>query len=99
MKKYLMLSGCLLLLAACSPSSPPAATPTPAASAAVSHAYAVGSKKKGDSAICAVCAVKEGTSSPETVAETIDYEGKTYTFCNESEKAEFISSPAKYAEK
>lgn len=96
MRKYLVLSGCLLLLAACSPSSPPAATPT---SASVSHAYAMGSKKKGDSAICAVCAVKEGTSSPETVAETIDYEGKTYTFCNESEKAEFISSPGKYAEK
>ncbi|MCW5865640.1 MAG: YHS domain-containing protein [Candidatus Eremiobacteraeota bacterium] len=44
-----------------------------------------------------MCVVKEGKPGEETVAETLDYKGKTYVFCNESEKAEFISEPAKYA--
>jgi len=35
----------------------------------------------------------------EEAIETIDYEGKTYLFCNEAEKATFISEPAKYAVK
>lgn len=59
-------------------------------------AYALGSKKKGDQGICVVCNVKEGTTEEETAAETLDYQGKTYIFCNESEKAEFISEPTRF---
>lgn len=59
-------------------------------------AYAQGSKKKGDQAICIVCNIREGTTAEEAVVETLDYQGKTYTFCNESEKAEFISEPGKF---
>lgn len=58
---------------------------------------ALDSIKKGSTAVCVVCHVKEGTNKPETVSETINYKGKTYAFCNESEKAEFISEPKKYA--
>lgn len=57
----------------------------------------IGSVKVGDNAVCAICAVKEGTNSPEAVAAVLDYKGKTYAFCNEGEKAEFISNPTKYA--
>ena len=90
----------LALLAGCSKSEAPTASATPAASApAAQTAYAQGSIKKGDKGHCVVCAVKEGNSKEEAVVETLDYQGKTYVFCNESEKAEFISSPAKYAAK
>jgi len=44
-----------------------------------------------------VCVVKEGATAKETVVETLDYKGQTYVFCNESEKAEFISDPRKFA--
>ncbi len=57
----------------------------------------LGSLKVGDKAVCAVCAVKEGTAQPEEVKATLDYKGKTYAFCNLDEKAEFISNPSKYA--
>ena len=57
----------------------------------------LGSVKVGDKAVCAVCAVKEGTAQPEEVKATLDYKGKTYAFCNLEEKAEFISNPSKYA--
>jgi len=53
--------------------------------------------KVGDKAVCCVCAVKEGTRKPEEVKATIKYKGKTYPFCSEAEKAEFISNPSKYA--
>ena len=43
--------------------------------------------------------MNEGATEEEVAAETIDYEGKTYMFCNESEKATFISAPAKFAVK
>ena len=56
-----------------------------------------GSVKVGDQALCAVCAVKEGQREAEPVQATLDYKGKTYAFCNADEKAEFISSPSKYA--
>lgn len=99
-----------LLVAACSNASSPggestpmAATATPSTVATTTStatvAYAVGSKKKGDSGLCVVCHTNEGTTEEETVAEVIDYQGKTYVFCNESEKAEFISNPGKYAVK
>jgi YHS domain-containing protein len=64
--------------------------------ARVKVAYDQGSIKKGDKGHCVVCAVKEGNSQEEPVAEVIDYKGKTYAFCNEKEKAEFISDPSKY---
>mgnify|MGYP000041147857 CR=1 FL=1 len=73
------------------------ATGTPAQAAA--YAYEEGSKKKGDNGLCVICAVNEGATEEEVAAETIDYEGKTYMFCNESEKATFISAPAKFAVK
>ncbi len=80
-----------------SPTSSPA-TSTNASSPAAHGpaAYDQGSKKKGDKAICIVCNVREGTTEEEAVVETLDYQGKTYTFCNESEKAEFISEPSKF---
>ena len=49
-------------------------------------------------AICAVCNVHEGgKAKPEEVKATLNYKGKTYSFCDLSEKAEFISNPSKYA--
>jgi len=77
----------------------PAAGTTAAPASTVKVAYDTGSIKKGDKGHCAVCVVKEGSREEEAVAETLDYKGKTYVFCNESEKAEFISNPAKYAAK
>ena len=40
-----------------------------------------------------------GSSEPRgrPVKASIEYEGKGYYFCNEAEKAEFISNPKKYA--
>lgn len=78
-------------------SSPVSASKTPAATAA--YAYETGSLKKGDMALCVVCVVKEGATATEEAVETLDYEGKTYAFCNEEEKAQFISSPEKFAAK
>lgn len=101
MWKQLAILACAgLLWAGCSatpPTTTGSATASPAAAGKVETAYAQGSKKKGDKGHCAVCVVKEGKPAEETVAETLDYKGKTYVFCNESEKAEFISEPAKYA--
>ena len=68
------------------------ATGTPAQAAA--YAY-----EEGDMGLCVVCVVNEGSNEEEVAAETLDYEGKTYLFCNESEKATFISAPAKFAVK
>lgn len=68
--------------------TPPPATPTAGAP--------LGSLKVGDKAVCAVCAVKDGTTDAEEVKATLDYKGKTYGFCNLDEKAEFISNPSKY---
>ena len=76
----------------------PAAQTSPAPST-TAHAYPQGSIKKGDMAICVVCAVNEGSTEKESAVETVDYEGKTYSFCNEEEKAQFISTPAKFASK
>ena len=100
----------LLALAGCSPKEEPASTSSPAISSSnsnggtttpaqvvVSTGKPLGSLKVGGSAVCAVCSVKEGTKAEEEVKATLDYKGKTYGFCNESEKAEFISEPAKYA--
>jgi len=66
---------------------------------AVATGKPLGSLKVGGKAVCAVCSVKEGTKEEEEVKATLDYKGKTYGFCNDSEKAEFISNPAKYASK
>ena len=90
------------VLAGCAPKdAPPAETAPPPVAAApdagVVTAHPQGSLKVGGRAVCAVCAVKEGTKETEEVKATLDYKGKTYGFCNESEKAEFISAPAKYA--
>lgn len=75
--------------------SPTSATPA----SSVKVAYDPGTIKKGDKGHCVVCVVKEGRKEEEAVVETLDYKGKTYVFCNESEKAEFISDPTKYAAK
>lgn len=79
--------------------APKTSETAPASTPGVVTAYEVGSKKKGDMAICVMCNKKEGTTAEEEVKETLDYKGKTYAFCNEAEKAEFISSPEKYAAK
>lgn len=84
-------------------SQSPAAQVSPVAgastAAAPAYAYDAGSLKKGDMAICVVCAVNEGSKEKESAKETVDYEGKAYAFCNEDEKAQFISSPAKFVAK
>ena len=103
------IMGCIALgilavaLAGCGPkeegaSTPPtpSATVKPAATTA-STGQPLGSLKVGGKAVCAVCAVKDGTTEQEEVKATLDYKGKTYGFCNLDEKAEFISNPAKYA--
>ncbi len=73
------------------------ATAAQAGSATVAHAYPEGSIKAGDSALCVVCAVDDGATEKEPAHEVLTYHGKTYAFCNEKEKAEFISNTAKYA--
>jgi YHS domain-containing protein len=114
MKTYALIAAlAALILAGCGSgdqtATPPADTPpvaktpetggTPAGDPAIKVAYDEGSIKKGDKAHCVICVVKEGSKDEEAVAETLDYQGKTYAFCNENEKAEFISDPAKYAAK
>lgn len=93
------LAGCSPKEAEKAPAPPKVETPAPDDTAAVpsSTGAALGSIKSGDKAICAVCAVKDGTTKPEEVKAVLDYKGKTYGFCNLEEKAEFISNPAKYA--
>lgn len=78
------------------PEAPSATSATPPPAAPTTGAP-LGSLKVGDKAVCAVCAVKDGTTDAEEVKATLDYKGKTYGFCNLDEKAEFISSPGKYA--
>lgn len=99
----------LLVIAGCGSKEEPtaASSTTPAATGSSSSApaaaslaaYEVGSKKKGDKAVCIVCNVKEGSTEEEEVKETLDYQGKLYVFCNEAEKADFISDPKKFAAK
>lgn len=43
-----------------------------------------------------MCNKVEGTTAEEEVVETLDHKGKTYVFCNEKEKADFISDPTKF---
>ncbi len=57
--------------------------------------YEPGSIKAGDRGYCIVCVYKGGEGE-EPIVDTLDYEGKTYAFCTESEKAQFISDPGKY---
>ncbi|MBC7806987.1 MAG: hypothetical protein H7145_12640 [Akkermansiaceae bacterium] len=84
--------------AATAPVTMPTATTDAVKTVAVVTGQPKGSIKVGGRAICAVCAVKEGTKEPEEIKDTLDYKNKTYGFCNESEKAEFISEPTKYAQ-
>lgn len=95
LRNLILAAAAALTLSACGANSEPAAT---AASPAVQAAYALGTIKKGDQGVCVVCV---GSDHPreESVAATIDYEGKTYAFCSEAEKAEFISNPGRYAGK
>lgn len=97
LRTLILAAAAAFTLTACGAgTSEPAATAS--SPAAVQVAYAQGTVKKGDTGYCVVC-VTNGEAKVEAVAETIDYEGKTYAFCNESEKAEFISNPGKYAAK
>ncbi|MCC6443176.1 MAG: hypothetical protein IT210_06940 [Armatimonadetes bacterium] len=104
----LLLASCLvivsmaLLLGCSSPKSeeaadaPKGSAPSGKAASVVVSGAPLGSVKAGDRAVCVICAVNEGTTQPEEVKATLDYKGKTYAFCNEEEKAEFISNPGKY---
>ena len=101
-RHLILVAAATLSLAACGQSSDTTGAASPAAAtspagASVQVAFAQGTVKKGDQAVCVVCNTNEGSTAAEEVHETIDYQGKTYAFCNESEKADFISSPAKYA--
>ncbi|MBV6458648.1 MAG: hypothetical protein HONBIEJF_01782 [Fimbriimonadaceae bacterium] len=63
----------------------------------IAVAYDAGTKKVGDKGSCAVCTIQEGkVSDDEEVKDVLDYNGKTYVFCAEGEKADFISDPKKY---
>lgn len=99
------LAGCSQEKAAETPAAPsaPAAGTTastpPSGGAKVVTGAPQGSIKVGDKAVCAVCAVKEGKTELEEVKATLDYKGKTYSFCSLDEKAEFISNPSKYTGK
>lgn len=93
----LLVAVAAALLGGCSKGSDSSPGSASTATPKVTVAYAQGSIKKGDKAHCVVCAVKEGSSEEEPVAEVLDYKGKTYAFCNEKEKAEFISEPARFA--
>jgi YHS domain-containing protein len=48
-------------------------------------------------ALCVICVAKDGARILEPVKDSIKYKGKTYYFCANGEKAEFISNPTKYA--
>ncbi len=63
----------------------------PDPSAAEPEGAPLGSIKVGDQAVCSVCAAEGGEHGVEEVKATLDYEGQTYAFCSEAEKAEFIS--------
>lgn len=84
-----------LVIAGCGSNEATTTEPTTAAPTTL-VAYELGSKKKGDKGVCVICNKKEGTTAEEEVVETLDYEGKTYVFCSEPEKAEFISDPKKF---
>ncbi|MBI3921792.1 MAG: YHS domain-containing protein [Armatimonadetes bacterium] len=90
-----LLGGCGPKKAVEAPESSPATSATPPPAAPTTGA-ALGSIKVGDKAVCAVCAAEGGAHGEEEVKATLDYKGKTYGFCSESEKAEFISNPSKY---
>lgn len=67
---------------------------------ATAASYDVGSKKVGDKGLCIVCSVNaSAVGEEEDVKETLEYKGKTYVFCSESEKADFISDPGSFTSK
>lgn len=90
-------------LAGCAAPKPEVAAPPPAPAASASAATGAtvtDGKKDLKEAVCVVCAANgghEGQVHPEPVAASVLYHGKGYYFCNEGEKAEFISNPTKYA--
>lgn len=101
--KYIAIAAfAALIITGCGPkeeATAEAPTVSETSTTATVVGYDIGSKKKGDKGVCVICNAKEGTSAEEEVIETLDYKGKTYVFCNESEKAEFITDPSKYVKK
>jgi peroxiredoxin/YHS domain-containing protein len=47
-------------------------------------------------AVCVVCAVQEGTSTPEEVHATREYRGATYSFCSKECAEAFDADPLAY---
>lgn len=92
-----VLAGCREKSAGTDAEAPPAPE-SHAAAPAVTTAYPKGSIKVGDKAVCVVCAVNGTGHGQEEARAVLDYKEKTYAFCSEAEKAEFISDPAKYAQ-
>jgi YHS domain-containing protein len=102
------LSVCILLMmvgcnrdqaentAAPAPSTGSATPRGETGTAPVSTGAPLGTIEVGDQAVCTICATENESHGVEEVKATLDYEGKTYAFCSEAEKAEFISNPAKY---
>lgn len=68
-----------------------------AARAAEKPAAKAGKEKLPAKAVCVVCAKKSGKQELEPVHSSLKYKGKTYYFCEDKDKAEFISNPTKYA--
>ena len=89
----------VVLFAGCKsqPAETETAAPTAPPAATVALGHPKGSIKVGDTAVCTVCAARGTTHGVEEVQAVLDYKDKTYAFCSEAEKAEFISDPAKYA--
>ena len=87
-----MLTGCPQTKTGDAPQPPQANTTVAAPEAApvADTGAPLGSIKVGDKAVCAVCVAKGDKPEPEEAKATLDYQGKTYAFCSEEEKAEFI---------
>lgn len=87
----------LVLSAAVAVSAIAVASPVNAAEKPAKKPAAKAKAKLPAKAVCVVCAAKSGKQELEPVHSSIDYKGKTYYFCEQKDKAEFISNPAKYA--
>lgn len=81
-----LVLGALILAAGCDKAET-ATSPAPAATAAAAD------KPKGPTAECIICVGHEIEVTPET-ART-EHDGKTYYFCSDYCKKEFVADPAK----
>jgi YHS domain-containing protein len=72
-----------------------ALTLCPFGAAPASAAATAPPAKLPEQAPCAVCSVREG-AGPEPVRASTVYEGKTYYFCQENCREEFLKNPVEF---